>query len=57
MYEFIKKINIIKIISLDLSEFDTSSVSKMNNLFFNCIELKSLNLGNFKTFLVTDIPL
>ena len=37
------------IISMDLSEFDVSSVTTMNEMFVNCSNLTSLNLGNFVT--------
>ena len=34
---------------LNISTFDTSSVSKMNGMFQNCINLKTLDLSNFDT--------
>ena len=37
------------IISIDLSEFDVSLVTTMNEMFVNCSNLTSLNLGNFVT--------
>ena len=41
--------------TLDLSSFDTSNVTKMNGMFFNCKSLTSLDLSNFNTVNVTDI--
>ena len=35
--------------SLDLSSFNTSSVTGMNNMFANCSSLTSLDLSNFNT--------
>ena len=40
--------NCSKLISLDLSNFDTRKVLYMDKLFFNCSSLTSLNL-NFNT--------
>ena len=40
---------------LDLSEFDTSKVTDMNNMFSNCYELKELNISNFNTSNVVDM--
>jgi len=37
------------IISIDLSNFDSSSITNMNSMFFNCIYLESINLNNFST--------
>ena len=45
----------ISLISLDLSNFDTSLVTNMKELFYNCIKLTSLNLENFDTHLVNDM--
>ena len=36
-------------ISIDLSNFDTSSVTNMNFMFSHCEKLTSLNINNFKT--------
>ena len=38
-----------KLKSLDLSNFDTSNVYSMNDMFYGCSELKSLDLSNFDT--------
>lgn len=38
-----------KLTSLDLSNFDTSSVTNMASMFFNCSGLTSLDLSNFDT--------
>ena len=37
------------IISIDLSEFDVSSVTTMKEMFLDCTSLSSLTLGNFVT--------
>ena len=41
--------------SLDLSNFDTSSVKDMQHMFSYCKSLIYLNLSNFKTIYVTNI--
>jgi surface protein len=41
--------------SIDLSSFDTSKVTLMNHMFYNCTFLKSLNLSNIDTHLVKDM--
>ena len=38
--------------SLDLSNFNTSSVENMENMFNGCKSLTSLDLSNFNTSLV-----
>ena len=43
------------IISLDLSNFDTSNVENMENMFGGCSNLLSLNLSNFNTSKVRDM--
>jgi len=43
------------IISLDLSNFDTLSVTNMKYMFGGCISLKSLTLSNFNTSSVTNM--
>ena len=45
----------INLESIDLSNFDTSSVTTMRNLFRGCINLKSLDMSNFDTSNVTDM--
>ena len=37
------------IISIDFSKFDTSLVTDMSSMFYNCISLTSLDLSNFNT--------
>ena len=44
----------ISLISLDLSNFDTSQVTDMSSMFSSCFSLISLDLSNFDTSLVTD---
>ena len=39
----------LELSSLDLSSFETSKVTNMNNMFNKCGKLKSLNLANFET--------
>ncbi len=43
------------IISIDLSDFNTSNVTNMNNMFYKCESLKLLNLSNFDTSKVTNM--
>ena len=38
-----------RIISIDLSNFDSSSITNMASMFGGCTSLKSLNLNNFST--------
>ena len=38
--------------SLDLSNFDTSSVINMQYMFYECGELQSIDLSKFNTILV-----
>ena len=40
---------------LDLSSFDTSNVTNMGFMFYNCSKLTSLDLSNFNTSNVTDM--
>ena len=42
------------ITSIDLSNFDSSKVTKMYKMFQNCISLISINLNNLNTSLVTN---
>lgn len=44
-----------KLLSLDLSNFDTSNVTSMASMFNNCASLTSLNISNFDTSNVTDM--
>jgi len=41
--------------SLDLSNFNTQNVTKMNDMFSDCNSLKSLDLSNFNTQIVIDM--
>ena len=43
------------LISIDLSNFDTSSVTNMRGMFAGCNSLISLNLSNFNTSKVTTM--
>ena len=43
------------LITLDLSNFNTSKVTNMSNMFYNCISLTSLDLSNFDTSKVTNM--
>lgn len=44
-----------KLTSLDLSNFDTSSVTNMSYMFSYCSKLTSLDVSNFNTSSVTDM--
>ena len=44
-----------KLTSLDVSNFDTSSVTNMNSMFYNCSSLTSLDVSNFDTSKVTSM--
>ena len=44
-----------KLIELDLSNLETSSVTNMDSLFFECKELSLINLNNFDTSSVTNM--
>ena len=41
--------------SLDLSSFDTSSVTSMSSMFYNCSSLSSLDVSSFDTSKVTNM--
>lgn len=43
------------IISLDISNLDTSSVTDMGGMFSRCLDLTSLNIDNIDTSRVTDM--
>ena len=47
--------NMSSLISLDLSNFDTSKVTNMSYMFFNTSSLTSLNLSNFDTSQVMNM--
>ena len=44
--------NCLKLTSIDLSNFDTSKVISMKNMFQKCEKLTTLDLSNFNTSLV-----
>ena len=50
-------LNCDSLISLDLSNFDTSSVKDMRSIFSGCNSLISINLSNFDTSSVTEMRL
>ena len=43
--------------SLDLTNFDTTSVVEMSGMFYHGTSLKSLDLGNFNTKKVTKMEI
>ena len=43
------------LLNIDFSAFNTSQVTDMGNMFFDCISLTSLDLSNFNTSQVTDM--
>ena len=45
------------IIEIDLSNFNTSSVTSMQGMFLNCENLKYINFGNIDTSSVTDMSI
>lgn len=47
-------LNCTKLESLDLSSFDTSSITTFEKIFYHCTSLKSLNVSNFNTSNVTN---
>ena len=47
--------NCYNIIEIDLSSFDTTSVTTMESMFTGCSLLTSINLSNFETFSVTKM--
>ena len=47
--------NCSSLLSLDLRNLNTSSVSNMSHMFFNCSSLLSLNLNHFVTSSVNDM--
>ena len=47
--------NCSSLTSLNLSNFNTSSVTDMSQMFLGCSSLTSLNLSNFNTWNVTDM--
>ena len=47
-------LNCTKLENLDLSSFDTSSITTFEKIFYHCTSLKSLNVSNFNTSNVTN---
>ena len=47
--------NMKYVISIDFSNFDTSSVTDMSFMFYGCSSLESLDLSNFNTSSVTNM--
>ena len=47
--------DLYNIIFIDFSKFNSSSVTKMNNMFYGCISLLSINFDNFITSSVVDM--
>ena len=43
------------LLNIDFSAFNTSQVTDMGNMFFDCLSLTSLDLSNFNTSQVTDM--
>jgi len=43
------------IVSIDLSNFDTSNVEDMSGMFYGCISLESLDVSKFNTSKVEDM--
>ena len=48
-------LNCDKLISIDLSNFNTENVKDMNHMFFGCFSLREINLSNVKTTNTTDM--
>ena len=44
-----------KIVSIDLSHLDTSSLTDMKYMFYNCSSLESIDLSNFNAPLLTNM--
>ena len=47
--------NCIDIISVDLTNFDSSSISSSSNMFYNGISLKSIDFSNFDTSKISSM--
>ena len=47
--------NIQNLISIDLSQFDTSSSTQMNSMFYNCKNLKTVKLNNIDTSSINEM--
>ena len=47
--------NLNNIVSIDLSSFNTSNVTTMNEMFYKCYQLKYINFKNCDTSLVTNM--
>ena len=47
--------DLIDVIEIDLSNFNSNSVTDTSSMFQNCTQLSSLNLNGFRTSLVTNM--
>mgnify|MGYP002577005716 CR=1 FL=1 len=47
--------SLTNLLNIDLSAFNTSNVTNMNAMFYNCSSLTSLNVSNFNTSKVTNM--
>ena len=47
--------NVVNIISIDFSKFDSSLVTNMGYMLYGCNQLNSVDFSNFKTSLVTNM--
>ena len=47
--------NLVNIIEIDLSNFDTSEVTNMNGMFSECKNLEKINFGSVNTFSVENM--
>ena len=49
--------SLTNVVKIDLSKFDSSKVTIMNDMFFDCISLTSIIFDNFDTYLVNHMEL
>ena len=54
-FDYNSDLNVKYLITIDLSHFDTSSVTNMDGLFFGCSSLETIVLSHFKTSLVSKM--
>ena len=47
--------NMTNIIYIDLSNFDSSQIENLKNMFYNCISLLSINLNAIHTGITYDL--
>ena len=45
----------VNITEVDLSQFDSSRVTRMSGMFYNCISLTSVNFSNFNSSLIVGM--